>query len=96
MLGAPVVAGGHVVGAVADLVFDEPLERLVGFEVEALSGRRFFLPRGLASAGADGIAASSPLHFVDDPGYYRSHGIALADLDGELVEVDLESGAVVD
>jgi len=88
------VAGRHVLGHVAELVFDRGLERLVGFEVELRSGVRRFLPIGVATPRPAGIEIATPLHLVE-PEYYRRHGLALADAPGApRLDIDLDSGAV--
>ncbi len=76
--GARVTVGDHHVGQVTDLVLDASCEFLIGLEVEARSGRRYFLPGPLAGIDDDGVTAASALHLVDAPEYYQRHGIGLA------------------
>jgi hypothetical protein len=95
VLSAPVVVGRHVLGHVSELVLDRDLERLVGYEVELSSGIIRFLPAGVAHAGPASIEVASPLHLVE-PGYYRRHGVALADMPAEQpLDIDLDSGDVI-
>jgi hypothetical protein len=78
--GARVTIGHHHIGQVADIVLDEGCEIVVGFEVEARSERRYFLPASLARVGEDGVTAASALHLVDTPEYYLLHGVGLSAL----------------
>jgi hypothetical protein len=95
VLSAPVVVGRHVLGHVAELVFDRELERLVGYEVELASGMRRFLPTGVASPGPSAIEVASPLHLVE-PEYYRRNGVALTETPEESpLDIDLDSGDVL-
>lgn len=95
VLSAPVVTGPRVLGHVAEIVLDQGLERLVGYEVELRSGARRFLPLGVATPSPAGIEVATPLHLVE-PDYYRTHGVALADAPGvDPLDIDLDSGMVI-
>ncbi len=76
----PVRVADHTVGRSSDLIFDAGCRRLTGFEIEALSERKYFLPLAAARLGGDGIAIESALHLVDDTSWYESGGLALSAL----------------
>jgi hypothetical protein len=91
-----VLVADHPVGYVSDLILDPIEDTVLGFEVEAASGRRYFLPLALALIPNGYIAVTSPLHMVDDVEYYRRRGRRLDWLAAEALQLELVTGAIVD
>ncbi len=72
-----VVEPDHLVGFVAAILYSRDTEDMViGLEVESVSGRQYFLPLAVAAITGRQVTVSSPLHLVDDLGFYRKHGRA--------------------
>jgi hypothetical protein len=69
-----VFVADHPVGHVTDLILDPVEDTVLGFEVEATSGKHYFLPLALSLIPNGHIAVTSPLHMVDDVEYYRRRG----------------------
>jgi hypothetical protein len=91
-----VFVADHPVGRVSDLILDPIENTVLGFEVEAASGRCYFLPLALTLIPNGHIAVSSPLHMVDDVEYYRRRGRRLDWTSADPLELELVSGAIVD
>jgi hypothetical protein len=91
-----VFVADHPVGYVSDLILDPIEDTVLGFEVEATSGRCYFLPLALALIPDGHIAVTSPLHMVDEVEYYWRRGRRLDWLAAEALQLELVTGAIVD
>jgi hypothetical protein len=91
-----VFVGDHPVGQVSDLILDPVEDTALGFEVEATSGRHYFLPLALTMIPNGHVAVTSPLHMVDDVEYYRARGRRLTWTEAGSLQLELVSGAIVD
>jgi len=83
----PVTVGDHLVGTVAEVLLDPAHSLALGFELEALSGRRYFLPFALARLAPERVAVTSPLHLVDDVEHYTKRGAIPGPAEDLLLEV---------
>jgi hypothetical protein len=88
----PVVARDVLLGWVSEPILDVQGEAVVCLEVEAVSGRRYFLPMGAAEIDGDLVRITSPLHLMDDGEFYRRNGILL---DSAALWIDPASGRVL-
>lgn len=91
-----VLVADHPVGRVSDLILDPIETTVLGFEVEATSGRCYLLPLALTLIPNGHIAVTSPLHLVDDVEYYRRRGRRLDWLAAGELQLELVTGAIVD
>jgi hypothetical protein len=91
-----VFVADHPVGHVTDLILDPVEDTALGFEVEATSGRFYFLPLALTAIPNGHIAVTSPLHMVDDVEYYRRHGRRPTWPAADSLQLELVSGAIVE
>jgi hypothetical protein len=96
MRGMRVFVADHPVGHVGDLILDPIENTVLGFEVEADSGRCYFLPLALTLIPSGHIAVTSPLHMVDDIEYYRRRGRRLDWPGADELQLELVTGAIVD
>src|SRR5688572_12100686 len=83
----PVTVGDHLVGTVVHVLLDPAHSFALGFELEALSGRRYFVPFALTRLVPEGVAVTSPLHLVDDLEHYIKRGAIPGPGDDLLLEV---------
>jgi hypothetical protein len=90
-----VFVADHPVGHVADLILDPVEDTALGFEVEATSGRLYFLPLALTAIPNGHVAVSSPLHMVEDVEYYRRHGRRPLWPAAETLRLEFVSGAIL-
>jgi len=93
--GMRVFVADQPVGNVTGLILDPVENTALGFEVEATSGRLYFLPLALTAIPNGHVAVSSPLHMVDDVDYYRRRGRRLDWPGAESLELELVSGAIM-
>jgi hypothetical protein len=93
--GMRVFVADHPVGHVSDLILNPIEDTMLGFVVEAGSGRCYFLPLALTLIPNGHIAVTSPLHIVDDVEYYRRRGRRLDWLAADALELELVTGAIV-
>lgn len=93
--GMRVFVADHPVGHITDLILDPIEDTALGFEVEATSGRSYFLPLALTTIPNGHVAVSSPLHMVDDVDYYRRRGRLPDWPAAESLELEFVSGAIV-
>ena len=91
-----VFVADHPVGHVTDLILDPVEDTALGFEVEATSGRTYFLPLALTMIPNGHLTVTSPLHMVDDVEYYRARGRRLTWTEAGSLHLELVSGAIVD
>jgi hypothetical protein len=91
-----VFVADHPVGHVSDLVLDPIEDTVLGFEIEADSGRCYFLPLALTLIPNGHVAVTSPLHMVDDVEYYRRRGRRPDWLSADALELELVTGAIVE
>jgi hypothetical protein len=91
-----VFVGDHPVGLVSDVILDPVEDTALGFEVEATSGRHYFLPLALTLIPNGHVAVISPLHMVDDVEYYRRHGRRPRWAEADSLQLELVSGAIVE
>jgi len=91
-----VFVADHPVGHVTDLILDPVENTALGFEVEATSGRVYFLPLALTAIPNGHIAVTSPLHMVDDVEYYRRRGRRPLWPAAEGLQLEIVSGAILD
>lgn len=91
-----VFVADHPVGHVTDLILDPVEDTALGFEVEATSGRVYFLPLALTAIPNGHVAVTSPLHMVDDVEYYRRHGRRPMWPAADSLQLELVSGAIVE
>jgi len=91
-----VFVADHPVGQVTDLILDPVEDTALGFEVEATSGRLYFLPLALTAIPNGHVAVTSPLHMVDDVEYYRRHGRRPTWPAAASLQLELVSGAIVE
>ena len=91
-----VFVADHPVGHVTDLILDPVEDTALGFEVEATSGRVYFLPLALTAIPNGHVAVTSPLHMVDDVEYYRRHGRRPTWPAADSLQLELVSGAIVE
>ena len=91
-----VFVADHPVGYVTDLILDPVEDTALGFEVEATSGRLYFLPLALTAVPNGHVAVTSPLHMVDDVEYYRRNGRRPSWPADESLRLEFVSGAIVD
>ncbi|MDX6591991.1 MAG: hypothetical protein QOJ13_1187 [Gaiellales bacterium] len=93
--GLPVMVADHLVGAVTGVLLDAERTSVLGFELESVSGRRYFLPLALARVAETAVVASSPLHLVDDVEHYVRRGAVAHGPDESRLAVDLTTGKVL-
>jgi hypothetical protein len=91
-----VFVADHPVGHVTDLILDPVEDTALGFEVEATSGRVYFLPLALTVIPNGHVAVTSPLHMVDDVEYYRRRGRRPTWPAADSLQLELVSGAIVE
>jgi hypothetical protein len=91
-----VFVADHPVGHVTDLILDPVEDTALGFEVEATSGRVYFLPLPLTVIPNGHVAVTSPLHMVDDVEYYRRRGRRPTWPAADSLQLELVSGAIVE
>jgi hypothetical protein len=85
----------HLVGTVVGVLLDADRTSALGFELESVSGRRYFLPFALARIGETSVVATSPLHLVDDVAYYMQRGAVADGPDESRLAVELVTGRVL-
>jgi hypothetical protein len=90
-----VFVADHPVGHVTDLILDPVEDTALGFEVEATSGRLYFLPLALTAIPNGHVSVTSPLHMVDDVDYYRRHGRRPHWPAAEGLQLEFVTGAIV-
>ena len=93
--GMRVFVADQPVGHVTDVILDPVEDTALGFEVEATSGREYFLPLALSMIPNGHVAVSSPLHLVDDVEYYRRRGRRPNWPGAETLELEFVSGAIL-
>ena len=93
--GMTVHIGDHSVGRVIDVILDAAQDTVLGFEVRAHSGKRYFLPLALTMMPNGSITVSSPLHLVEDVEYYRRRGRPVTWPEAERLKLELAGGRVV-
>jgi PRC-barrel domain len=93
--GMPVRVRDHEVGEVADLILDPAGETVLGFEIRSNSGKSYFLPLALTMIPNGSIAVASPLHLIEDVGYYRRRGMAVSWPQATPLSMELAGGRVV-
>jgi PRC-barrel domain len=94
--GMRVFVADHPVGHVTDLILDPVENTVLGFEVEATSGRLYFLPLALTAIPNGHVAVTSPLHMVDDVDYYRRHARRPRWPAAASMHLELVSGAILE
>jgi len=79
---------GIELGRPVDVLLHPTQPQALGVDVLCGDGRHRFLPLSAATAGADELAASSPLVLLDlrDDSFYRLEARALSELRGAPVE----------
>ncbi len=86
-LGARVEQQGIRVGTVVDVIFDRRLRSLVGYELVGTDGLRRFVPViacGASSSTSLEVTVPTAILGTAELGYYRHHGVSLADLQEPL------------
>ena len=89
------LVGDHHVGQVTDLILDPVEDTLLGFELRSLAGRSYFLPLALTLMRDGDLAATSPLHLVEDVAYYRSRGRHMRWAEAGDRRLELVSGRIL-
>jgi hypothetical protein len=93
--GLPVMVGDHLVGKVIGVLLDAERSHALGFELESVSGRRYFLPLALARVGESSVTATSPLHLVDDVQHYVRRGALAGGPGDDQLAVEPITGRVL-